>query len=196
MLTNEDRLKITDFGVSSMLEGDSDTFNTAPGTPAFLSPEACHVGSYSGFHSDIWAAGVTLFVLLFGKLPFFGPGILGMYNAILNDDPDIPESACSDLEDLLVKLFIKDPHRRITIKEIKEHPWITMKGKWPFITNVDKIEMSTDQEIAGAITVGRELKGVDRLALLAKMKSKLGQRARKAKDAVRQRNEALSDIDV
>ncbi|EFC42555.1 predicted protein [Naegleria gruberi] len=193
LVTKDDRLKITDFGVSSMLEGDNDTFNTAPGTPAFLSPEACHVGSYSGYASDIWAAGVTLFVMLYGRLPFFGPGILGMYNAILNDEPEIPENIEPDLQDLLTRLFCKDPHRRITIKEIKEHAWITMNGKWPFVTQVDKIEISTDQEIAGAITVGREMKVVDRFMLLSKMKAKLSKRVKKAKEIVRQRNEGISD---
>ncbi|KAG2375192.1 hypothetical protein C9374_010196 [Naegleria lovaniensis] len=195
LITNEDRLKITDFGVSTVLEGDNAMFNTAPGTPAFLSPEACHVGSYNGYASDIWASGVTLFVLAFGKLPFVGFNIVGMYNSIMNDEPDIPDIASSNLKDLLVRLFCKDWQKRITIKEIKEHPWVTMDGTWPLETQVDRIVQSTEQEIATAITLGRELKVMDRMVLLSKLKNRFSKKASKARDKIRQkRNQSLNHL--
>ncbi|KAL9658489.1 hypothetical protein ABK040_006029 [Willaertia magna] len=187
LLTNDDRLKITDFGVSYMLEGDDDVLTTSAGTPAFLSPEACAVGKYNAIPSDIWAAGVTLFVLYFGKLPFFGPGILGTFHAILNDEPEYPEGAPPLLVDLLKLLLEKDSQKRITIKDIKVHPWITKKGTWPFITNVDRIKQSTDQEIETAITVGRETKAIDKFFLLSKIKSRLKHRANIAREKIRQR---------
>lgn len=196
LITNEDRLKITDFGVSTILEGDNVMFNTAPGTPAFLSPEACNVGSYNGYASDIWASGVTLFVLAFGKLPFIGCNIVGMYNSIMNDEPDIPEEASPNLKHLLTRLFCKEWQKRITIKEIKEHPWITMDGTWPLETQVDKIVQSTEQEIATAITLGREMKVMDRMVLLSKLKNRFSKKASKARDKIRQkRNESQSTFD-
>ena len=68
--------KIVDFGVSKVLENpnDSDTVKTTEGTYHFMSPEACDpdVDGFSGKAQDVWALGVTLYAMLFNKVPFFG----------------------------------------------------------------------------------------------------------------------------
>ena len=40
------------------------------GTPSYMSPEIAANKSYDGMASDMWAAGVLLFAMLFGYLPF------------------------------------------------------------------------------------------------------------------------------
>lgn len=66
MLTLEGRLKISDFGVAELLESFNDPsyIPKLQGSPAFQPPEvASGAESFSGVEGDIWAAGVTLYVM-------------------------------------------------------------------------------------------------------------------------------------
>ena len=50
----------------------------------------------------------------------------------MHDEPHYPEDFIDrDAIDLLQKMFIKNPEQRITMKEIKEHPWVTVFRKFP-----------------------------------------------------------------
>lgn len=88
LLTSDDVLKIVDFGVSEMFEKDA-PMRTAKfaGSPAFLPPELCKVGhgDVDGRAADIWSMGVTLYCLLFGRLPFSHHVLVDLYNAIQED---------------------------------------------------------------------------------------------------------------
>lgn len=68
--------KLIDFGVSQVLaDGNaSDLVKQTEGTYHFMAPEACDpdVDEYGGKATDVWALGVTLYTLLFGKCPFWG----------------------------------------------------------------------------------------------------------------------------
>lgn len=72
LIDNEDNLKLCDFGVSVIVEGDSDILKNTAGTNYFFSPESCKGEAYSGKKADIWAIGVTMYNLLFNEFPFTG----------------------------------------------------------------------------------------------------------------------------
>jgi [calcium/calmodulin-dependent protein kinase] kinase len=118
----EDVLKIVDFGVSEMFdkEGEMKTAKSA-GSPAFMPPELCVAkhGEVSGRAADIWSMGCTLFCLLFGRIPFEKHGMLELYQAIRNDEPQYDESCNPELVELLKRLLEKDPKKRITMEEIR-----------------------------------------------------------------------------
>ncbi len=66
---------IADFGVSKVLApNEDDTLTKTEGTFHFMPPEVCDpdVSSFSGKKADIWAVGVTLFALVYNRLPFMG----------------------------------------------------------------------------------------------------------------------------
>jgi len=68
-------VKICDFGVSMALDSQDMRLHDSQGTPPFNSPEAWLEGGaedYSGFTTDVWALGVTLYCFLYQKLPFNG----------------------------------------------------------------------------------------------------------------------------
>lgn len=114
-------LKIVDFGVSEMFD-KQDQMKTAKsaGSPAFMPPELCVArhGEVDGKAVDIWSMGVTLFCLLFGRIPFERHGMIELYQAIRAEQPEF--GACGDeLRDLLGKLLEKDPRKRITMGEIR-----------------------------------------------------------------------------
>ena len=57
--------KLADFGVSDHIKEDGDdTISKSAGTPAFMAPECCEPGSFSGKQADLWAAAVSLYFML------------------------------------------------------------------------------------------------------------------------------------
>jgi len=122
LLTEDDVLKVSDFGVSEIFE-KSDKMMTAKtsGSPAFLPPELCVAkhGDVSGTAADIWSMGVTLYCLRYGKLPFSHIGVMEMYEAIKNDTPVLPEGETPELVDLFNRILEKDPEKRITMSELR-----------------------------------------------------------------------------
>ena len=124
LLTEDDILKIVDFGVSEIFEKDSEmTTAKSAGSPAFLPPELCVAkhGGISGKAADIWSMGVTLYCLRFGKLPFEQAGVLQLYESIKNDEVNLsPNDTVDDnFKDLMSKLLQKDPHKRIKMPELR-----------------------------------------------------------------------------
>lgn len=159
LLTEDDVLKIVDFGVSEMFEKSSEMRTAkSAGSPAFLPPELCvsKHGDVSGKAADIWSMGVSLYCLRFGKIPFERSGVLELYEAIKNDRVEIEPDCDPRFCDLIRKLLEKDPTRRITIEEIREHPWVTNDGSDPLLSKeentADLIEPPSETEVNHAIT--------------------------------------------
>ena len=121
LLTDDDVLKIVDFGVSEMFEKHSDMkIAKSAGSPAFLPPELCvsNHGGISGKAADIWSMGVTLYCLYFGKVPFDKTSVLELYDSIRNDETEL--GPCEeDFRDLMHKLLEKDPEKRIKMTELR-----------------------------------------------------------------------------
>ena len=115
-------------------------------TVAANSPDP--TGTMSGYdaeHSDIWACGVLLYVMLLGRLPFEGRSVDTVHKRVArgvqSNQPFtgayIPVGACSpDCRDLMSKIFVPDEtdgkQRRLTIEEIKTHPWFTQALPEPY----------------------------------------------------------------
>lgn len=122
------RLKICDFGYSK-----SSVFHSQPkstvGTPAYIAPEVFSRKKYDGKIADVWSCGVTLYVMLVGAYPFEDPddprNFRKTINRILSVQYSIPDYVRVSMEckHLLSRIFVADPEKRITIPEIKKHPW-------------------------------------------------------------------------
>lgn len=122
LLTEDNILKIVDFGVSEMFDKSSDMFTAkVVGSPAFLPPELCVTkhGDISGTAADIWSMGVSLYCLRFGRIPFEQSGVLQLYEAIRNDHLEVPSDHEPEFIDLIKKLLEKDPAKRIRMAEIR-----------------------------------------------------------------------------
>lgn len=178
MLALDGTVKIVDFGVSSFFQG-SDNVKANAGTPAFMSPELTrNEDSVSGRASDIWAMGVTLYCLVMGRLPFKGASIIDVFQSIQNDEPFYPDDLDADLKDLLQRMMEKDPQERITMTDIRTHPWVTKQGSAPltsFEENTRRAVLEiTEDEINNAF------KGIQNVFTVLKAVSKLkGLRNRK-----------------
>lgn len=122
LLTEDNVLKVVDFGVSEMFEKASDMMTAkSTGSPAFLPPELCITkhGDVSGRAADIWSMGISLYCLRFGHIPFERTGVLELYEAIKNDELDYEPSIDPQFVDLMKRILEKDPKKRITMDEIR-----------------------------------------------------------------------------
>ena len=68
LLSADGKVKVTDFGVSKV----GDMFQTQVGTPYYIAPEIWKSHKYEGSKSDLWSAGIILFYITTGHLPFSG----------------------------------------------------------------------------------------------------------------------------
>jgi calcium/calmodulin-dependent protein kinase kinase 2 len=122
LITDDDVLKIVDFGVSEMFEKDSEmTTAKSAGSPAFLPPELCTAkhGDVSGKAADIWSMGATLYCLRYGHIPFEKSGIFEMYESIKTETPDMSSETNTDFQDMMTKVLEKDPSKRIKMRELR-----------------------------------------------------------------------------
>ncbi|KAL9119859.1 MAG: hypothetical protein Q9187_003586 [Circinaria calcarea] len=159
LLTADDELKIVDFGVSEMFEKQSEMKTAkSAGSPAFLPPELCvsKHGDISGKAVDIWSMGVTLYCLYFGRIPFEKAGVLDLYESIKNDGLEIGGECEEDFKDLMHRILEKDPDKRITMTELRDHPWVTRRGEDPLLSaeenTAELVEPPTEEEMSQAIT--------------------------------------------
>jgi [calcium/calmodulin-dependent protein kinase] kinase len=134
MLDDLNRIRLCDFGISIHVQPNSKIPVEMKGTPAFLAPEMFTSEVYDPFIADLWAIGVTLFMLVFGTVPFPGGTIVALQRSIVNDEPQFPASAPASLVDLIKKLLAKDPARRIGFTELWAHPW--MEGVKPSLVQL------------------------------------------------------------
>ena len=92
------------------------------------SPEMVSGKKYDGFKIDVWSCGIILYAMLCGYLPFEDPDNEVLFKKILECKLEFPEYVNKLSIDLIEKILVTDPEKRITIKEIKKHPFY-LKGK-------------------------------------------------------------------
>ncbi|KIS66692.1 uncharacterized protein UMAG_04755 [Mycosarcoma maydis] len=155
---NRKTCKIVDFGVSEMfLKPGDDTMQKSAGSPAFMSPELCTAGhaEYHGKSDDVWSFGVTLYCMVVGHLPFNKDNFYEMYESIKNDEPEYPDHLSNDLKDLLQRMFTKDPAKRITVPEMRQHPWTRAVEEGILLSKEDNLQAVvseiTDEDLDCAI---------------------------------------------
>ncbi|XP_036402839.1 serine/threonine-protein kinase Chk2-like [Megalops cyprinoides] len=123
-------IKITDFNQSKILE-ETSLMRTLCGTPTYLAPEVFTDAVTVGYSMavDCWSLGVLLFVCLGGYPPFYTEGTdmtvkeqitQGYYRFI----PSKWEGISDEAKDLVKKLLVVDPKKRLSIEEALQHPWM------------------------------------------------------------------------
>ena len=110
VLLQADVPRITDFGVSRILRATVHTRHLA-GTPAYMPPEA--IDGHVSCQSDLWAAGVILYVMLAGRLPFPQQSMGPLMLALREKEPDpLPDTVPPDVREVVRRALEKEPCRR------------------------------------------------------------------------------------
>jgi eukaryotic-like serine/threonine-protein kinase len=118
MVDAQDRIKLIDFGIAREAGARRLTFarlTKAMGTPDYVSPEQVK-NKRGDARCDLYAAGVILFEMLTGELPFQGPNPITAMNQRLLADPIPPRSLNPEispqLEEILHRALERNPDHR------------------------------------------------------------------------------------
>ena len=122
MITPDGKVKVTDFGIVSLQNEESDITKTGAvlGTASYISPEQAQ-GKPVSFESDLYSLGTVLYELIAGNPPFAGDSPIATATKHLTERPeklsnyrkDIPKA----LENAILKLLEKRPSDRFKSAE-------------------------------------------------------------------------------
>ena len=156
-------IKICDFGIGIMLESEDELIHDQCGTPMYMAPEIILNSKkygYKGYPVDIWSAGIALYIMLSGMLPFnyknkkenndANNNSISLSNnnnyelqySIINKNPKRIKKISPEARDLLQGLLNKDPSKRLTIDQILNHPWLKKDKaikKYKLFTKAERI---------------------------------------------------------
>lgn len=222
--TRDFRVKISDFGVSyfgrpirdgdpgDVSESEAHDFDDdlelskTVGTPAFFAPELCYTDLETPppkitEQIDVWSLGVTLYCLIFARIPFLAEDEYQLFRAIAQQDVHIPrrrlkpvvsdtvddripefayrderelvmETVDDELYNLLRRMLTKDPAERIKLREVKRHPWV--------VRGIDNVIGWLDDTDPSRRTAGKRIQVDDRELERAVIPISLIDRARSA----------------
>ncbi len=122
MITPGGKVKVTDFGIVSIQDEESDITKTGSilGTASYISPEQAQ-GKAVSFGSDLYSLGTVLYELLTGNPPFEAESPIATATKHLTEKPDRPSKYRKDLpkgiENAILKLLHKTPKDRFKSAE-------------------------------------------------------------------------------
>ncbi|XP_063506230.1 maternal embryonic leucine zipper kinase isoform X6 [Pongo pygmaeus] len=126
------KLKLIDFGLCAKPKGNKDYhLQTCCGSLAYAAPELIQGKSYLGSEADVWSMGVLLYVLMCGFLPFDDDNVMALYKKIMRGKYDVPKWLSPSSILLLQQMLQVDPKKRISMKNLLNHPWIMQDYNYP-----------------------------------------------------------------
>ncbi|XP_023132113.1 ribosomal protein S6 kinase alpha-4 [Amphiprion ocellaris] len=172
LLDSEGHVVLTDFGLSKeFLEEEKERTYSFCGTIEYMAPEIIRGKTGHGKSVDWWSLGILMFELLTGASPFTLEGERNSQSdvskRILRCDPPFPSMIGSTAQDLLKKLLVKDPHKRLGsgprgAEDIKAHHFF--KGlNWADLAQ-KKVSSPFKPELKSELDVGNfaeEFTGMD-----------------------------------
>lgn len=102
---------------------DSHALKTACGSPNYAAPEVISGKAYSGYEVDIWSTGVILYAMVCGSLPFDEDSTSLLFSKIKEGFYLMPDFISDEVKDLINRMLQPNPVKRISIKDIMQHPW-------------------------------------------------------------------------
>jgi serine/threonine protein kinase len=153
-----DNLKLIDFGLSNQFQDESPLLKTVCGSPVYATPEMIK-GHYYTKSTDIWSAGILLSIIVSGEHPFQDDKIEILLPKICNTEIQYPTFLSSQFVDLLKKMLQKNPVKRITIDQIKDHYWFSRREYLGLIS--EQMRETTSDDIEREIIDEMNRLGID-----------------------------------
>ena len=140
LINKTGNLKIIDFGLSNYYSKDGKLLSTSCGSPSYTAPEIILGNKYDGFFIDIWTIGIILYIMVCGCFPFEDKDNKNaLFKKIVKCKVEYPKFIPKNAKDLLEKILVCNPEKRINLKEIKEHQFY-LKGKSIFYRKFPNFE--------------------------------------------------------
>ncbi|KAF7187403.1 putative serine/threonine-protein kinase HSL1 [Pseudocercospora fuligena] len=117
-------VKLIDFGMAA-LQPQGRLLSTPCGSPHYAAPEVVSSKQYDGHQADVWSCGVILYVMLTGTTPYnydASGEIKGLFRDITAANYYMPEGLSHEARDLIRRIFVPNPKKRITMDEVWDHP--------------------------------------------------------------------------
>lgn len=132
---NSGNMKIIDFGLSHQIKnGGHSMYRKLLGTYGYMAPEVHKSDVYNIKQADLFSLAVIIFVMMYGSPPFS--------QAIHNDNHfhlmqvekntyknfmNSLNNVSQDFQEFILKMLDENPKNRLSVEEIKKHPWYTGK---------------------------------------------------------------------
>ncbi|KAL3676708.1 hypothetical protein R1sor_026656 [Riccia sorocarpa] len=129
LLDSRGNVKIADVGLSNMMRDGDFLEKMSSESPNLLlllqsfkaSSEVISGELNAGPEVDVWSCGVILYGLLCGSFPFDDENTPNLF--IKDGIYPLPSHLSPGARDLIPRMLFVDPMKRITIPEIRQHPW-------------------------------------------------------------------------
>lgn len=122
------RVKLIDFGRAAHMKRNDrrEHTETPTGTSLYMAPEVESRSMY-GQQSDMWGVGVIMYLVLSGKMPF-EHSVSGLYRVLLGQYEPFDDSFSSQAKDLISRLLVVDPDRRLNAPQCAQHSFFSRSG--------------------------------------------------------------------
>lgn len=134
LFDDKHQIKLIDFGLAANCSADNmasnrkqaplDQLSTCCGSVTYAAPEVIAGSVYSGTACDVWSAGIMLYALLVGQLPFNDNSIPKLYQKIQGGIKTLPSFLSHEASDLIKQMLTVEPNQRITVRQVLAHPWL------------------------------------------------------------------------
>mmetsp|Transcript_26370 Transcript_26370/g.44063 ORF Transcript_26370/g.44063 Transcript_26370/m.44063 type:complete len:262 (+) Transcript_26370:306-1091(+) len=171
LLYKEMNVKLADFGLANFLS-DGMFLKTSCGSPNYAAPEVVSGKLYAGPEVDVWSCGVILYALLCGCLPFDDDNLPNLMKKVKSGVYQMPNYLSFYARDLIHSILNVDPITRITIEEIRKHPWFALVADKRRYLNLppktatgtlspDEIDVSVLLRAAEVMGIGKDILAED-----------------------------------
>jgi len=116
-------IRISDFG-SAVRLAPNESLKELEGSPINCAPEMIKATGYN-YPRDWWSVGIIIYHMIVGDVPFFGNDQMEVFIKILTKQPDYPEYVDNHSKMVIDGLLEKEPKRRFSAVEMKNHPWFS-----------------------------------------------------------------------
>ena len=143
---SHENIKLIDFGLSNYYT-EKKLLKSSCGSPCYASPEMLSGKPYLGITTDLWSAGIVLYSMLVGSLPFDDLELYELYKQIKLGRFYLPSTLSLEAIDLLKNILNVNPKKRIDLEGIKAHKWFQMDG-YPLYKGInlnnEKLEVNSE----------------------------------------------------
>eukprot|EP01061_Rhynchopus_euleeides_P036604 TRINITY_DN6175_c0_g1_i2.p1 TRINITY_DN6175_c0_g1~~TRINITY_DN6175_c0_g1_i2.p1 ORF type:complete len:268 (+),score=111.96 TRINITY_DN6175_c0_g1_i2:260-1063(+) len=119
--TSDDTLIIADFGFSRLTDthpSNPQLLKTKCGTPNYMAPEVFTSKGYNGKKSDIWSAGVVLYAMLAGYLPFEDKSMTVLCEIIQGGNYRVSSKFSKNARSMIATMLTVNPDERATLPDV------------------------------------------------------------------------------